>query len=29
MNPDLKGHIQARLDKVYKPTEKIFTDKFF
>ena len=29
MNPDLKGHVVARLDKVHEGTKHIFTDKFF
>ena len=29
MNPDLKGNIIARLDKVCEATNHIFTDKFF
>jgi len=29
MNPDLKGHVDSRLEKVYKESENIFTDKFF
>ncbi len=29
MNPQLKGRIYARLDKVFPGTEHIFTDKFF
>lgn len=29
MNPDLKGNIIARLDKVHEGTSHIFTDKFF
>lgn len=29
MNPDLKGNIIARLDKVFEGTNHIFTDKFF
>ena len=29
MNPLLKGHINARLDKVHEGTANIFTDKFF
>ena len=29
MNPQLKGRIFARLDKVFPGTEHIFTDKFF
>lgn len=29
MNPDLKGHLIARLDKVHEGTENIFTDSFF
>jgi molybdopterin/thiamine biosynthesis adenylyltransferase len=29
MNPDLKGNIIARLDKVCEETNHIFTDKFF
>ena len=29
MNPDLKGHLLARLDKVHEGTSNIFTDEFF
>ena len=29
MNPELKGHIYARLDKVHAATEHIFSDNFF
>ena len=29
MNPDLKGNIIARLDKVHEGTSHIFNDKFF
>lgn len=29
MNPCLKGHIQARLDKVCDATENIYSDKFY
>ena len=29
MNPDLKNHVDSRLEKVHKPTEDIFNDKFF
>ena len=29
MNPDLKDHILARLDKVWTETEDIFSDDFF
>ena len=29
MNPELKGHLIARLDKVHEGTSHIFTDKFF
>lgn len=29
MNPDLKGNIIARLDKVCEATNHIYTDKFF
>ena len=29
MNPDLKGNVIARLDKVHESTNHIFTDKFF
>jgi len=29
MNPLLKGHLNARLDKVHEGTANIFTDKFF
>jgi ubiquitin-activating enzyme E1 len=29
MNPELKGHIIARLDKVFEGSAHIFTDKFF
>lgn len=29
MNPDLKGNIIARLDKVHEGTAHIFNDKFF
>ena len=29
MNPRLKGHVYARLDKVHEGTAHIFTDKFF
>ena len=29
MNPLLKGHLHARLDKVHEGTANIFTDKFF
>lgn len=29
MNPLLKGHIIARLDRVSEETEHVFTDKFF
>ena len=29
MNPSLKNHIFAKLDKVCEDTENIFTDEFF
>ena len=29
MNPDLKGRISARLDKVHKDTEHIYSEKFY
>jgi len=29
MNPDMKGNIIARLDKVHEGTTHIYTDKFF
>jgi len=29
MNPRLKGHIKARLDKVCEATKDIFTNEFF
>jgi molybdopterin/thiamine biosynthesis adenylyltransferase len=29
MNPELKDHIVARLDKVHEGTVKIFSDDFF
>ena len=29
MNPALKGHIRARLDKVHEGTEDIYSDEFF
>lgn len=29
MNPFLKGHISARLDKVCEQTEDIYSDEFF
>ena len=29
MNPLLKGHIVARLDKVHEDTKDIFNDNFF
>ena len=29
MNPDLKGNIIARLDKVHEGTNHIYTNKFF
>ncbi len=29
MNPDMKGHIRARLDRVHEATEDIFNDDFF
>lgn len=29
MNPDLKGHISARLDKLHKDTDHIYTEEFF
>jgi len=29
MNPDLKGNVIARLDKVHEGSVNIFTDKFF
>jgi len=29
MNPLLKGHIDARLDKVHEGTVNIFSEKFF
>ena len=29
MNPDLKGNVIARLDKVHEGSANIFTDKFF
>jgi hypothetical protein len=29
MNPDLKGHVLSRLDKVHDGTNHIFTDSFF
>ena len=28
MNPDLKGHISARLDKLHKDTDHIYTEAF-
>ena len=29
MNPELKGNVVARLDKVHEGTSHIFTNKFF
>ena len=29
MNPDLKGHIFARLDRVHEATEDIYSEEFF
>ena len=29
MNPDLKGRISARLDKVHKTTEHIYSEEFY
>jgi molybdopterin/thiamine biosynthesis adenylyltransferase len=29
MNPDLKGHIEARLDKVHEGTSNIYNEEFF
>ena len=29
MNPSMKGHIRARLDKVHEGTEDIFNEAFF
>jgi hypothetical protein len=29
MNSALKGHLVARLDKVFEGTENVYTDKFF
>ena len=29
MNPDLKGHISARLDKLHRDTEHIYTEQFY
>lgn len=29
MNPDLKGNVIARLDKLHEGTSHIYTDKFF
>ena len=29
MNPDLKGHISARLDKLHPDTDHIYTESFF
>ena len=29
MNPDLKGHIAARLDKLHPDTDHIYTEAFF
>jgi len=29
MNPDLKSHIVARLDKVHEGTNHIFSNRFF
>ena len=29
MNPAMKGHIRARLDKVHEGTEDIYSDEFF
>ena len=29
MNQDLKGHISARLDKIHKDTEAIYSEEFF
>lgn len=29
MNPDLKGHIQARLDKIHDGTASIYNEEFF
>ena len=29
MNKDLKGHISARLDKVHKDTENVYSEEFY
>ena len=29
MNPELKGHVSARLDKIHKDTDHIYTEEFF
>ena len=29
MNPHLKGHISARLDKIHKDTEDIYNEEFY
>ena len=29
MNPDLKVHIQARLDKIHDGTSNVYNEKFF
>lgn len=29
MNPDLKQHISARLDKIHRDTEHIYNDEFY
>lgn len=29
MNPNMKGHISARLDKISDATKNIYTDEFF
>lgn len=29
MNPNLKGHISARLDKISEATKDIYSDQFF
>ena len=29
MNQELKGHVSARLDKVHKDTEHIYSEEFY
>lgn len=29
MNPEMKGHVSAKLDKICDATENIYSDKFF